>query len=155
MTRDEVTKYFKPFPKWAIKVILLGLALAVGGGVCGNAMENGGVIAGTVVLGLLMIVGAILGIVAWTKRPADAEFDEWVEECLGQLELKALSKMGIDASELVGDAVQITGPRFWDVGNAPISWKKGEDGWARFTPMGVTILNFTENQLLAYMCALD
>ncbi len=155
MTRDEVAKYFKPFPKWAIKVLLAGLVIAVLGGVCGNAMENGGMIAGAVVLGLLMIVGAILGIVSWTKRPSDADYDEWVEQCLGQLGARSLTKMGIDSSELVGDPVQITGPRFWDVANAPISWKKGEDGWARFTPMGVTILNFSENQLMAYMCVLD
>ena len=33
--------------------------------------------------------------------------------------------------------------------------KKGADGVIRFMPLGVTVINFTQNQLAAYQCALD
>jgi hypothetical protein len=93
--------------------------------------------------------------VDWNKKPDDAQMDAWLDEELKVLHGKALSKTGTDSSELVGEPVMVTGPRFWNVAGAKVAFKKGKDNVLRFTPVGVTVLNFTPNQLIAYSAALD
>lgn len=67
----------------------------------------------------------------------------------------SLKKASIDESELVGESVTVTGPRFWNTGGAASLFRKGEDNILRFTPINVTILHLTQNQLIAYQCCLD
>jgi len=63
--------------------------------------------------------------------------------------------MGIDESELVGEAVTVTGPRLWDTAGAIIKFRKGKDETIRFSPVNTTVINFTQNQLLIFNCVLD
>lgn len=136
--REQIKKYFKPFPKWAVWMIIIGLPfLALYG------------------LGLVLIGIGIWGLVDWNKKPDDAQMDAWLDEDLILLHGKALSKTGTDPSELVGEPVMVTGPRFWNIAGAEGAYKKGKDNVLRFTPVGVTVLNFTPNQLIAYSSALD
>ena len=88
-------------------------------------------------------------------KPTDRQMDEWLEKDLEGLNKKALDKVGTDESELVGEPVQITGPRFWGVGGAEVHYKRGNDNIIRFTPLGISVINFTQNQLLAYSCVYD
>jgi len=88
-------------------------------------------------------------------KPTDEQMDEWLDEDLKTLEKKAIDKMGTDESELVAESVQITGPRFWGIGGAKIQYKKGNDNIIRFSPLGITVINFAQNQLLAYSCVYD
>lgn len=136
--RKAIKKYFAPFPKWAVVMILLGLPLLAAKG-----------------FGILLIGIGIWGIVAYSKRPSDAEMDTWIAEDLKGLMKKSLDKTGTDESELVGESVMVTGPRFWSVGGAEVHFKKGKDNVLRFSPIGVTVLNFSQNQLLSYQCAVD
>jgi len=136
--RAQIKKYFKPFPKWAVWMIIIGLPFLAAYG-----------------LGLVLIGIGIWGIVDWSKKPDDAQMDAWLDEDLKVLHGKALSKTGTDQSELVGEPVMVTGPRFWNVANADVAFKKGKDNVFRFTPVGVTVLNFTANQLISYSCVLD
>lgn len=136
--RAQIKKYFKTFPKWGVWAIVIGLPLLAAKGA-----------------GIVPIAIGIWALVDWSKKPTDAQMDAWMEEDLAALNTKALSKTGIDTSELVGDPVMVVGPRFWNIANAEVAYKKGKDGVLRFTPMGVSVLNFTENQLIAYECALD
>ena len=106
-------------------------------------------------IGLIFIgLGGWL-IYSWSQKPSDQRVDQWVEESLKKIRTKALAKSGLDESEVVADTVVVYGPRFWNVGGAEVGVKKGADGVIRFMPLGVTVINFTQNQLAAYQCALD
>jgi len=143
--REQIKKYFKKFPKWAAWMVGIGAIVALVSG-----MEAGGIVLGVVLVG-------IGGWAIWNsfQTPSDSEMDAWLEEDLKVLNQKALSKTGTDQSELGGERVMVTGPRFWDVLSANVGYKKGKDGTWRFTPVGVTVLNFTANQLVCYTCSLD
>lgn len=108
--REQIKKYFKPFPKWAVWMIIIGLPFLYFYG-----------------LGLVLIGIGIWALVDSTKKPSDAQMDAWLEEDLKVLHGKALSKTGTDASELVGEPVMVTGPRFWDIAGAGWAFKKGKD----------------------------
>ncbi len=136
--RAQLKKYFKPFPKWAVWLIVIGAPLVLAKGI-----------------GLVLIGIGAWAIFAWSQKPTDQQVDLWIEEDLKGLNSKALAKSGTDQSELVGETVQVTGPRFWNVGGAEVSFKKGKDNFLRFTPIGVSVINFTASQLVVYQCALD
>lgn len=150
---DEQTKgkmiksYFNEFPKWAVVCILIG-AIFLLIGVNGSG--------GSLIIGLILCGLGGFGIYSYGNgKPTDQQMDEWLEAELKELTKKAMNKTGTDESELVAESVQITGPRLWDVGGAPILYKKGKDGNLRFTPMEVSVICFTQNQLIGYTCALD
>ncbi len=89
-------------------------------------------------------------------RVSDQEYDLIVDkELSNSIKARAISKLGTDISEFVSEEVVITGPRLWDTANCEILYKPGEDGVLRFTPMNVTVINFTQNQLLIYSCCYD
>jgi hypothetical protein len=136
--REQIKNYFKPFPKWTIWMIVCGLPLLPLKG-----------------LGLLLIGIGVVGLVASIKRPTDSQMDAWLDQDLAMLHSKALSKTGTDRSELVADHVMVIGPRVRNVANAQVAFMKGKDKVIRFTPVDVTVINFTANQLVVYGCALD
>ena len=145
--RKMIRNYFNPFPKWAIWMIVIGvvvLLIGIGTGV-------GAILVGIVIAG----IGGF-GIYSYGQgKPSDQQMEEWLEEDLKGLSKKALDKMGTDETELVSESVQVTGPRLWDIGGAEVFFKKGKDNVLRFTPVGVSIINFTQNQLLGYTCVID
>src|SRR3989442_14852515 len=136
--RSQIKKYFKKFPKWAVWMIVIGLPLIAAYG-----------------LGLIPIAIGIWGLVHYYQKPTDEQMDAWIQEDLKDLQARALAKTGIDQSELIGEPVMVYGPRFWNIGGAEVGIRKGKDGVVRFMPLGVTVINFTPNQLVAYQCALD
>lgn len=136
--RAAIKKYFKSFPKWAVWMIVIGIPMLGAKG------------AGIILIG---IGGWVL--FDWSKKPSDSQMDVWLEEDLAALQIKSLSKSGTDQSELVGESVVVTGPRFWNISNAEFAFKKGKDNVARYTPTEVSVINFTADQLLIYTCVLD
>ncbi|TMQ10302.1 MAG: hypothetical protein E6J90_36515 [Deltaproteobacteria bacterium] len=134
---QQIKKYFRPFPKWAVWMIVIGIFLS------------------TIGVGLLMIAIGIWALISWTKRPSDAEMDTWFEQDVRVLHVKALTKTGTDTSDLVAEPVMVTGPRITNRANCELSFRKGKDNIIRFTPVNVTIINFTAHQLVVYGCALD
>ena len=136
--REQIKKYFAKFPRWAVWAIIIGLPLLAALG-----------------LGLILIGAGIWGLVSYFQKPTDEQMDAWTQEDLKGLQARALAKTGLDPSELVAEPVMVYGPRFWRVGGAEVAIKKGKDGIVRFMPLGVTVINFTQNQLVAYQCALD
>ena len=141
MTQDErsqIKKYFKKFPKWAVWMIIIGLPLLA-----------------AKFLGVIPIGLGIWGIVSYYQKPSDEEMDAWIQEDLKEVRTRALGKTGLDPSELIAEPVIVYGPRFWNIGGAEVGIKKGKDDIVRFMPLGVTVINFTPHQLLAYQCALD
>jgi hypothetical protein len=106
---------------------------------------------GIVLLGL----GVFIIVDYYKKMPTEEQMDQWINEDLTATKLKSLKKTGIDSSELVHDQIVIVGPRLEDQAGADWHIKKGKDNVLRYTPINVTILNMTANQLIAYNCCLD
>lgn len=139
--REVIKKYFRPFPKWAIWFILAGLLVAF---------------IGAVVVGIVIL--AVGGLVIWMAvegKPSDQEMDKYITEDLSLAKSKSLQKAGIDESELVGESVVVTGPRLWNTAGATILFKKGGDKRLRFTPINISVLHMTQNQILSYQACLD
>ncbi|MEM3112759.1 MAG: hypothetical protein QXY90_06945 [Candidatus Anstonellales archaeon] len=146
--RNMIRNYFKPFPRWAIGMIVIGVVFLIG-----LAPEVG---VGAIISGLLIAGIGGIGIYSYGQgKPTDQQMDEWLEEDLKGLSKKSLNKMGIDETELVSESIQITGPRLWDVGGADVFFKKGKDNVLRYTPVSVSIIHFAQNQLLGYTCVFD
>lgn len=148
MDRSIIKKYFKKFPKWTLLFILIGV-LAFLEGVSG---ESGGVIA----LGLLLAAVGIAVLVLYFKgKPTDAQFDSVLNEDLKSVQREALSKLGIDESELLRiDPDIVVGYEFGRK-DCFFGIKKGKDDVIRYTPQSVLVLNYTQNQVLTYRCVLD
>jgi hypothetical protein len=136
--RTQIKKYFKKFPKWTVWMIIIGLPLLAARGV-----------------GVIAIAIGVWGLVTYYRKPTDGQMDAWIQDDLKGLQARALARTGVDQSELIGESVMVYGPRFWNIGGAETGIKKGKDGVVRFMPLGVTVINFTPNQLVAYQCALD
>lgn len=84
---------------------------------------------------------------------SDKTMDAFILEDLVLAKGKALTKSSIDESQLVGEQLTIFG--FADRGDVEILWKKGKDNIIRHTPITVTVITLTENQLVAYQSDLD
>lgn len=137
--RKMIVNYFKSFPKWAIVLIVIGVPLLAAKG-----------------LGILFIALGILVIVLYVKgMPTDQQMDAWLEEDLKTVSGKAMGKAGHDQSEIVADPVSIIGVRLWDTGGACVLFKQGKDSVIRFSPVSVTHIMFTQNQLSIYSSLLD
>lgn len=110
-----------------------------------------------VVFGLIFMGIGIVLIIEYKKmkKITDGQVNECIEEDLKTLFKKATNKIGVDDSELVAEPVQVIGPRLWDTAGAFSSFKKGNDGIIRYTPINATIINFGQNQLFGYSCCLD
>jgi hypothetical protein len=83
--------------------------------------------------------------------------DAWIEEDIQKLHPQALNKSGTDPSVLVSEAVDVTGfvsDVVWPQGTF-VGYRTGKDKVFRHTPLDVTIVNFTQDQLLVFQCALD
>jgi hypothetical protein len=136
--REHIGRYFKPFPRWTLWLIAIGLpCVAVGG------------------IGILLIALGMWGIATWIKRPSDAQVDAWIEDDLQLLHGRALTKTGTDPSEIIAEPVIVTGPRLEDIAHAQLAARRGKDNILRFTPINVTVINFTAHQLIIYSCVLD
>ncbi len=130
--------YFRRFPRWTVVLIVLGLPLL--------AFKGAGTV--PILLGLI-------GILIWRRKPTDASIDAWIQQDLQRLETVALERTGLDDTQVKGDTLVLTGPRFWNVGGAEAALRRGKDDEVRFTPVGVTIIFLTADQLIGYQCALD
>jgi hypothetical protein len=105
---------------------------------------------------LIAIVGAVwLFIQTNAKRPNDETIDAWFSEDMEENKKRSLGRLNLDEAQLIRESLVITGPILWNVAGVPdadIGWKKGEDGRARFSVNGVTVIHFTENKLSSYQC---
>jgi hypothetical protein len=99
-----------------------------------------------------LVVPGIWGLVAWSKRPSDAQLDAWIERALEEIQNRALLKTGMDPSEMIADPITLIGP---DITAMRLSYRKGKNNVLRFNPIRVTIINFAQHQFFVYGCVLD
>lgn len=81
--------------------------------------------------------------------------DEWFNEDFSYICFNALSKMGINRSTLVGNQLDIIVPRLWDRGGAEFLTAVGKDNKIRYSPADITLINFTQKQILVYRTVFD
>ena len=143
--RTQIKLYFMSFPQWTLAVVAVGFVIT---------MAADGVPGYIVGIGAILLAGS-LGARWLMTRPSETQMDAWLKEDIDALEPRALSKAGLDATDLVQERVAVIGPRFRNLSGAMFGFRRGADGRARFTPIHVSIINFTEHQLVAYQCALD
>lgn len=137
--RSAIVNYFKPFPTWAVVMIVIGVPLLFAKG-----------------FGLIFIAIGVIGIVLYSKgRPTDQQMDAWFEEEIKVLNERALKKIGVDAADCVAPAEAIYGPRVQNTGGAVVLMRNGGDNMIRYTPVDFTVLNFGQDQLLCYQCSYD
>ena len=149
--RAQIVEWFDaPKPSFPVLWVLIGAVVALIGFKAGIAM----VFVGLVILGIPVAI-YLSKKKRFDARPSDQQMDEWRGQDITSMGARALQKLGVEKTELVADEVVIFGPRFWDVGGAKVRYRKGNDGWLRYSPINVGILNFGANQLLCYKCALD
>ena len=145
--RNKIKKYFNKTPKWATNTIIAGVVIFFIG-LLGLEIA--------ILIGLILI--AIGGTGIWMAiggRPSDSENDKYIEEDLSKAKKISLDKSMIDESELVGETVVVTGPRFWNTGGSKILYRKGKDETLRYSPINISVLNMTENYLISYQASLD
>ena len=150
INREQIARYFKPFPKWTTPFLLIGMALLV----IPMGIKGVSWIVPVIGLGLLGIGG--LGIyLFFTGRPSDMEMDDWFREELRIVNIEALRKLGMDASDAVAEPVSVWGPRIENTAGISLQVAVGKDGNLRYNPVDLNILNFGQNQLCSYQCAYD
>jgi hypothetical protein len=106
-------------------------------------------------VGVLFIAIGVVGLAGYASRPSDAQIDAWLDQDVEALKSKALAKTGIDASELVKDQDSLIGFPLKNIAGAQRLKKRGKDNVLRTTPITITILNYTANQLIVYQCVFD
>lgn len=136
--RKQIEKYFRPFPKYAVWVILIGVPMVMAGGV-----------------GVLMIIGGGVIIYLHYQRPTDDQIDDWLEGDIAGLAKKGLTFVGLEREQLVRDELIVFGPYLSSTRKVEVQWKRGKDGRSRFVHYNVCIIYFTEHHLSYYKCLWD
>lgn len=158
--REYIIRYFDKPPTGLSLSVKFLLFCIVGGIICLQWEE---------VIGYLLLTIAILYFIYGllksynenqeyrnTRRASDEEYDQWLDEDVKNLETESLNELGIDKSELVGESVSIYAPRINRRSGAALMSKFSEDDYVlRYTPIDVTIIHFTEHQLISYRAVLD
>lgn len=147
--RKAIKKYFKPFPRWAVVIGIVGMLAAFFG------VQKG--LTGITILVLLfpLLLGGLRIAFYLRNKPSDQEMDEYIEEDRSKAKIKSLNKTSIDESDLVAESIEFNGPRLSNRAGAPVLFKRGKDGIARYNPIDITIIHMTENQLITYRACLD
>lgn len=153
--REALRTYFAPPPKpgKAIGLLVLG---AIGILIFLSAPDDTGVCGG---IGFLMAaIGGMWLFSMYSKKgnvPSDEQVDKWFQEDVARITDKALSKVGLDESQLVKEPIPITGPILWTTNGVPsedLLWKKGSDDVARLAVNRVTAIFLSDQLLAAYAC---
>jgi hypothetical protein len=110
-------------------------------------------------LGLVFWAGG--GLVRWLTRllsvPSGKKMDSWLRELIEDTGAQSLEKLGLVADELTKEAIILLG-LVEDLHLIPEEdrWiRKGKDKVIRYTPLSLTVLQFTERHLGVYRCVLN
>lgn len=144
--RKWLKSYFQPLPKPVLATLVWGLGLLVFFPI------------GIIPLGILGIVTiAVSGghLLHWSRKPADWQIDQQLQADLASLQTHAFNKTGLDESELLRPASLILGPDLGPTKGTRRGVKTGKDGKLRFTPIAITLLYFTPDQVVIYQGSFD
>jgi hypothetical protein len=106
-------------------------------------------------LAVFCVLGAGGIFMAMKRVPSDSDMDSWLDDDLRNVTALSLGKVGLRRDSIIQDPAVVTGPTVWKIEGVTRLSKQGKDGVLRFTPVSVTIINFTKDQLVGYTCVLD
>jgi hypothetical protein len=149
--REKIKTYFDALPLGCAYGLAVIAALMVGRGV----PQGGRTAVSVLMVGGLFAIGVALIFKQHREKATEAELDAWLDQDIRNLMGLSLSKVGLHQSEIIREPVAVTGPAVWKVAGTTKASKKGKDGILRFTPVVVTVINFTKDQLVGYSCVLD
>ena len=89
------------------------------------------------------------------NKISDREFDHLVLKAMEPLYDRALEKTLLDREDCIRKPKRICGLQVSHNGGIEFKYKKGDDGYVRYIPIAVTILNFTPHEIVIYQCVLD
>jgi len=144
--RRWLKSYFQPLPKPVFATLVWGLGLLVFFPI------------GILPLGILGIVTiAVSGrhLLSWRRKPTDWQVDQQLQADLAWVQTHAFNQTGLDESELLRPASLILGPDLWQAKGPHRRVKTGKDGKLRFTPIALTLLYFTSDQVVIYQGSFD
>lgn len=139
-----IKSYFTPFPNWAV----LALVVVVAGIVWQGIWFAYG-------LGWAVLAAAGWAVRKWSQRPADQQIDTWLAESLSQVEPRSLERSHLDKADTIAKPVMFCTVRLNIPRGTFFGVARGQDREIRFTPLHVTVVQFTEHRLVVYQCALD
>lgn len=144
--RKWLKSYFQPLPKQVLATLFWGLGLLVFFPV--GILPLG-------ILGLVTIAASGGYLLRWNRKPADWQIDQQLQADLDSLQTHAFNKTGLDESDLLQPASLLLGPDFGQAKGTRWGVKTGKDGKLRFTPIALTLLYFTPDQLVIYQGRFD
>lgn len=157
--RRRIRTYFSPPIQPNAGCATIFIIIGVFGLVASIALFNfGGFLGGLafLLLGIAMIPAFKKNYRKWVKKQvSDSEMDKYITDELVGLKKLSLQKSSLDVSELVGEQLLVTGFQFFNSASAEVLYKKGLDNILRYTPVNVTVLNLTANQIVCFQCVFD
>ncbi len=112
------------------------------------------------ILGALIISGVILAYFVlkeeYKNRLPEEQMDKWLLEDIEQCINVALSKLGLEKSDLIAESLVVPGPIYWEVAGfdkEDILRNLGKDNYYRYSVWRLQIFIFTENFLGSYSCS--
>lgn len=151
--REAIINYFKSAPKIPTKILSICIICAFILYASEFEIEAYGLWASVILILIIWMYN--LWRFQHRPRPTDDEFDQWLNDDINILSKQILDKVGIDQSEIVGEPISIIAPRIYNRAGTSLLYKKGEDDYLRYTPINVTLIHFTEHQLLSYQAIFD
>lgn len=149
--REKIKTYFDvPGVGCAYFTVLIGIAVLVS-----SLAKGGETIAGGILIAVFFTAGGLLILKKNREKASEEELEQWLEDDLRNLTRLSLPKVGLPRSAMIREPVVVTGPTVSKVAGVKKWSKKGRDGILRFSPVAVTVINFTKDQLVAYSCVLD
>lgn len=122
-----------------------------------RAVAEEGVGALVMAFALLAAAGLIGWIAGRLAIPGDRQIDQWLEELIESTQEQSLGKLGLVREELTKGEITLIGFTE-DLRLIPEEdrWvRKGKDKVVRFTPLSLTILQFTERHVGVYRCVIN
>lgn len=89
------------------------------------------------------------------SKISDEEFDHLIDQSIIKLYDRAIHKTVLDKDECIRKPIRMIGPRIYNIGGAEFKMKNGKDNFIRYIPLGITIINFTQNEIVFYECVFD
>lgn len=150
-TEAEMKRYFATIPRGAIIAAVLGAIILF----AGIPAQSGGMIGFGLVLALIG-VGVIVAMTSGSK-PTDQEYDAWLESQARMTMSKAITKLGLDPSEIIREPLRIQGfvlPGTRDATRYRVDelrWKIGADRVPRFSVNVYTFFFPADHHLAAFV----
>jgi hypothetical protein len=146
--RARIKAYFMPRPTWPFWATAIGV-IAVPIGFTAHVVWLW-------LAGIAVAAGAIYVLVAKPGIATDAEVDACIHADRARVPQRAVQRLGIDPDSFVAEPVIFSyGLGFAAGGNGFKASRRGDDRLRRTTPIGVTVVDMTRNQLLIYQCGID